>query len=152
MKAKPTTIDEYLATLIPGQRAALQRLRTTILAAAPGATECISYGLPAFCHRDRVLMHIGAAAKHCAIYPGAGPIAALEAELKGYSTSKGTLRFPPDDPPPAALVRKLVKARIAENAARAAKARPKGKPAVKVNAKVKARPVRRARTARRTSS
>lgn len=144
MKAKATTIDEYLAPLSPDQRAALQKLRKTILAAAPGSTECISYGIPAFRHRDRVLMHIGAAAKHCAIYPGAGPIAALEAELKGYSISKGTLRFLPGEPLPAALVRKLVKARVAEYAAKSAKASPK--------AKAKARPTRRPRTARRASS
>jgi uncharacterized protein YdhG (YjbR/CyaY superfamily) len=61
-----------------------------------------------------VIVWFGAAARHCAFYPGAHPIAAYEDELKAYSTSKGTIRFPPDEPLPATLVRKLVKARIAE--------------------------------------
>lgn len=111
------TIDEYLAALSPDKRAALQRLRRIIRAAAPGAEERISYGLPAFRLDGSMLVWFGAAANHCAFYPGA-VVDAHRGELEGYDTGKGTIRFQADYPLPAALVRKLVKARIARNAAR----------------------------------
>jgi len=115
-KAKPISIDEYLAVLSNDKRAALQRLRKTIRAAAPRAEECISYGLPAFRLDGKWLIWFGAAANHCSIY-GVGE--AHKDELKDYDTSgKGTIRFQPDNPPPATLIRKLLKARIAKNAAR----------------------------------
>jgi len=116
IKAKAKTIDEYLATLSDDKRAALERLRNTIRAAAPGAKECISYQLPAFRLDGKVLMWFGAAANHCAFYPGA-VVEAFKDELKDFETSKGTIRFQPDHPLPATLARKLVKARIARNAA-----------------------------------
>ncbi|MCU0249334.1 MAG: DUF1801 domain-containing protein [Vicinamibacterales bacterium] len=112
---KAATIDEYLAPLPPDKRAALQWLRRHIKAAAPGAEECISYGIPAFRLDGRLLVHFGAAARHCAFYPGAVVEAHREA-LKGYDTSKGTIRFQPDTPLPAALVRTLVKAQAARRA------------------------------------
>ncbi|MCG3127558.1 MAG: hypothetical protein CHACPFDD_02421 [Phycisphaerae bacterium] len=116
-----TSFDEYLAALGTEQRAALQKLRRTIRAAAPGAEECISYQLAAFRHQGRMLVALGATAKHCAFYLMSDKtIAAHREALEGYDTSKGTIRFQPDRPLPAALVRKLVKARIAENAAAAA--------------------------------
>ncbi len=115
MNAKPTTIDEYLAPLSEDKRAALERLRKIIRAAAPKAEECISYQLPAFCLDGKAFIWIGAAANHCAIYGVGGADAD---ELKDYDTSKGTIRFQPDKPLPATLVRKLVKARIARNAAK----------------------------------
>jgi len=114
----PQSIDDYLAGLSVEKRAALQYLRRAIKVAAPKAVECISYGIPAFRLDGRVLVHIGAAAKHCAFYPGAHPIEAHKKALAAYDTSKGTIRFPPDAPLPATLVRKLVKTRIAEQAAR----------------------------------
>ena len=114
----PQSIDEYLAPLSVEKRAALQYLRRAIMAAAPKAVECISYGIPAFRVGGRVLVYMGAATKHCAFYPGAHPIAAHAKPLAAYDTSKGTVRFPPDKPLPATLVRKLVKTRIAEQAAR----------------------------------
>ncbi len=114
-KAKPRTVDEYLAALSNDQRAALERLRGIIRAAAPGAEERISYQLPAFRLDGKWLVWIGAAANHCAIY---GVVGAHGNDLKDYDTSgKGTIRFQPDHPLPAALVRKLVKVRIAANAA-----------------------------------
>jgi uncharacterized protein YdhG (YjbR/CyaY superfamily) len=113
-KAKPTTIDEYLAALSHDKRVALQRLRKIIRAAAPGAEECISYHLPAFRLDGKGLIWFGAAANHCAIY---GVVEAHNDELKDYDTSKGTIRFQADNPLPATLVRKLVKARIAKIAA-----------------------------------
>jgi len=116
VNTKPRTIDEYLATLSDDKRAALEKLRKTIRAAAPKAEECISYGLAAFRLNGRPLVAFGATAKHCAFYLMSGStVAAHKDELKDYDTSKGTIRFQPDNPLPAALVRKLVKARIAEN-------------------------------------
>ena len=118
MKKAPKTINAYLATLDSDKRAALQKLRRTIHAAAPGAQECISYQIPAFRFKGRMLVWFAAASKHCSFFPGAYPIAAHKRDLGGYSTSKGTIRFQPDKPLPAALVRKLIKARLAERAAR----------------------------------
>ena len=115
-KTRITTVDEYLATLSDDQRAALEKLRQTIRAAAPNAEECISYQLPAF-RLNGMLVAFGATANHCAFYPmSASAVAAHKGDLKDYDTSKGTIRFQPDHPLPAALVRKLVKARIAEHA------------------------------------
>jgi len=114
---RPGTIDEYLAVLSDDQRAALEKLRKAIKAAAPRAEECISYQLAAFRLDGRMLVAFGATPKHCAFYLMSGStVAAYKDELAGYETSKGTIRFRPDEPLPAALVRKLVKARIAENA------------------------------------
>ena len=112
--AIPKNIDEYLAPLSPDKRAALQKLRKAIKAAAPKATECIAYQVPTFRLDGKMLVSFGAAAKHCSFYPGAYPLVALRSEVAKYDRSKGTLRFPADEPLPAALVRKLVKARIAE--------------------------------------
>src|SRR3984893_18636634 len=110
-RIKARTIDEYLAALSDDKRAALERLRKSILAAAPGAEECISYGLPAFRLDGRMLVWFGASANHCAFYPGA-VVEAHKDDLKDYDTSKGTIRFQPANPLSASLVRKLVKARI----------------------------------------
>jgi len=115
MPAKPQTIDQYLAPLSSDKRAALEKLRRTIKSAAPKAEECISYGVPTFKLGGRMLMSFGAASSHCALYPGASPVALFEKELASYSTSKGTVRFQPDRPLPVTLIRKLVRARVAEN-------------------------------------
>jgi uncharacterized protein YdhG (YjbR/CyaY superfamily) len=120
--ARPDSIDAYLAGLNAAQRAALQKLRKTIRAAAPRAEECISYSLPAFRLDGRVLVCFGASINHCSFFPGSGTAVATHADLlKRYDTSKGTIRFPPEEPLPAGLVRTIVKARIAENADRAGK-------------------------------
>ncbi len=116
-KPKAKTIDEYLATLSDDKRAALQGLREAIRAAAPRTEECISYQLPAFRLDGKMLVWFGATEKHCAFYPGA-VVQDHEDELGDYDTSKGTIRFQADNPLPASLVRKLVKARIAQGAAR----------------------------------
>jgi uncharacterized protein YdhG (YjbR/CyaY superfamily) len=116
MPAKPKTIDEYLAAVSPEQRAALEKLRKVIKAASPQAEECISYGLAAFRWNGRPLVAFGATPNHCAFFPmDSTTVAAYKNELKGFETSKGTIRFQPDKPLPAALVRKLVKARIKAN-------------------------------------
>lgn len=121
MQAKPQTIDEYLEPLSPDKRAALEKLRAAVKAAAPAVEECISYSVPAFRLDGRMLVAFGAAAKHCAFYPGAHPVAAHKDDLKAYDTSKGTIRFTPEKPLPATLVRKLVKTRIAEMAGKRAR-------------------------------
>ena len=105
--------DAYLTALPAEQRAALERLRGQIRAAAPGAEEGIGYGLPAFRLDGKLLVCFGAAAGHCAFYPGTA-WAELGVDLADYETSKGALRFQPGDPLPAALVRRIVKARISQ--------------------------------------
>lgn len=114
METKSKTIDEYLATVSAEQRATLNKLRKVILAVAPKAEECISYGIPAFRLNGRYLVAFGPSGGHCSFYPGSTAIEVHQRELKGYDTSKGTIRFRNDKPLTAALVRKLVKARMAE--------------------------------------
>jgi len=110
---KPKTHDDYLAALTEDKRAALQKLRKAIKTAAPKAEECISYQLPAFRLNGKFLVAYGAGANHCGFYPGSVG-QAFKKELKGYDTSKGTVRFSADKPLPAVLVRKLVRLRIEE--------------------------------------
>lgn len=122
-KPKAKTIDEYLAALSDDKRTALENLRKTIRAAAPKAEECISYQLPAF-RQNGMLVGFGATANHCAFYlMSSTTVESHKDELKNYDTSKGTIRFQADKPLPAALVRKLVKARIAENEGRGKKSK-----------------------------
>jgi uncharacterized protein YdhG (YjbR/CyaY superfamily) len=123
MAAKPKTIDEYLAALSDDKRAALEKLRKSIRAAAPKAEECISYQLPAF-RQNGMLVAFGATVNHCAFYlMSFSTVETHKDELEDYDTSKGTIRFQADKPLPAALVRKLVKARVAENAGRRGKSK-----------------------------
>jgi uncharacterized protein YdhG (YjbR/CyaY superfamily) len=111
-------IDEFLAGVPEEARAALERLRKQIQAAAPAATEAISYGIPAFKLRGRPLIGFGATKRHCALYVMSSKvIEAHAADLEGYHTSTGTIRFPADRPPLPALVKKLVRARISEQEA-----------------------------------
>lgn len=110
----PQTVADYLARLSADHRKALEILRKTIQSVAPRAEECISYGIPTFRLDGKPLVSFGAATKHCAFYPGAHPLRVHASELAGYSIGKGTIRFTPERPLPTALVRKLVKTRIAE--------------------------------------
>ena len=109
----PSTTQEYLAALPADQRAALQKLRRAIKAAAPGLEECMAYGVPSFRLDGKYLLSYGAAANHCAFYPGS-VVQKLKSDLKGYSMSKGTIRFSSDKPLPDRIVRKLVKMRLAQ--------------------------------------
>lgn len=117
--AKPTTIDEYLARATPKHRALLEKLRRAIHAAAPGAEEYIGYGLTGFKLHGRPLVYLGSWEKHCALY-AASPAtqAQFHDELKGFTVSKGTIQFTTEKPLPLALVKKIVRARAAENAAK----------------------------------
>jgi uncharacterized protein YdhG (YjbR/CyaY superfamily) len=119
MATKPQTIDDYLAPLSSEKRAALEKLRRDIKSAAPKAEECISYDIPGFRLGGKLLVSFGAGANHCAFYPGALPVRVHQHELAAYDASKGTIRFPADNPLPTALVRKLVKSRVAEQASKA---------------------------------
>ena len=115
-KTKPRTIDEYLSRANPEQRATLEKIRQTIHAVAPAVEEVISYGLAGFKLNGRPLVYFGAWANHCAFYPASSALAkTIQHQLKKFETSKGTIRFTPDKPLPTALVKKLVKARIAES-------------------------------------
>jgi len=115
-RRNPKTIDQYLAGVNADHRDALQKLRETIHTVAPTAEECISYGIPAFRLNGRSLVFFGAWANHCAFYPGSSNTwKKFRNELRNFQTSKGTLHFSPDKPMPVALVKKLLKARIAEN-------------------------------------
>lgn len=112
------TVASYLRKVSPEKRAALQTLRRAIKAVVPRAEECISYQIPAFRLDGRMLVWYAAMKEHCSFFPGAYAIASLKPHLKKYKTSKGTIRFSPDTPLSAALVRKLVRARISERAGR----------------------------------
>lgn len=116
MAAVPATVDEYLAGVPEPARTTLSRLRAIIRATVPAeATEAISYGMPAFRYKGP-LIAFAAFTNHCSLFPMSGAvIKEFEDELKEFQTSKGTIRFSVDKPPSAALVKKLVKARIAQN-------------------------------------
>jgi uncharacterized protein YdhG (YjbR/CyaY superfamily) len=113
--AIPKNTDEYLAAVPEPARRTLKKIRAAIRSAVPPeATEIISYGIPAFKHKA-VLVWFAAFSDHCSLFPTASVIEAFKKELKGFSTSKGTIQFPTDKPLPTALVKKLVKARVAQN-------------------------------------
>ena len=121
--AAPTTMDEYLAGLSDERRAGVERLRKTINAAAPGATETIAYGMPALrSHGDQFLVSYAAYKKHYSLFPASEAVVeALGSELTPYLAGKGTIQFPADHPIPVAVVTKIVKVRFVENAAHARK-------------------------------
>lgn len=117
MAGKPETHDDFLAALDEPTRSALQKLREQIRAAAPEAEEYIGYAVPAF-RQNGALVSYGAAKSHLSFYVQSPAVmAAFATELTAFKTSKGAIAFTTDRPIPAALVKKLVKARLAENAA-----------------------------------
>jgi uncharacterized protein YdhG (YjbR/CyaY superfamily) len=110
----PKNTDEYLRAVSEPARGTLHKIRAAIRSAVPPeATETISYGMPAFKYK-RVLVWFAAFSHHCSLFPTASVIEAFKNELKGFNISKGTIQFPVDKPLPAALVKKMVKARVAQ--------------------------------------
>jgi uncharacterized protein YdhG (YjbR/CyaY superfamily) len=110
----PKDVEEYLARVSEPARGTLKKIRAAIRSAVPRqATETISYGIPAFKHKE-VLVWFAAFSDHCSLFPTASVIEAFKKELKGFTISKGTIQFPTTKPLPAALVKKMVKARIAQ--------------------------------------
>jgi uncharacterized protein YdhG (YjbR/CyaY superfamily) len=111
----PKNVDEYLECVPEPARSTLNKIRAAIRSAVPPeATETISYRIPAFKYKG-VLVWFAAFSNHCSLFPTASVVEAFKNELKGFSTSKGTIHFPTDKPLPTALVKKLVKARVAQN-------------------------------------
>jgi uncharacterized protein YdhG (YjbR/CyaY superfamily) len=110
----PKSVDEYFASVPEPARSTLGKMRAAIRSAVPAeATETISYRMPAFKHKG-VLVWFAAFSDHCSLFPTAAVIEEFRNDLKGFSTSKGTIHFPTDKPLPTALVKKLVKARVAQ--------------------------------------
>jgi uncharacterized protein YdhG (YjbR/CyaY superfamily) len=116
-------VDKYLAAVPEEKRALLEKLRQTIRAVVPDAEEILWYQMPAFKFEGRPLVTFAAFKNHCSLFPMSGAIIkAHKDDLKSFLTSRGTIRFTSDKPLPAALVKKIVRARIKENQARAKKA------------------------------
>jgi uncharacterized protein YdhG (YjbR/CyaY superfamily) len=113
--AAPQTVNEYLAAVPEPARSAMNKIRAAIRSVVRAeATEVISYNIPAFKHK-KVLVWYAAFSNHCSLFPTAAVIEAFKDELKGFSTSKGTIHFPLDKPMPIALIKKLVKARVGQS-------------------------------------
>lgn len=113
-RAAADSIDGYIAEFPPEVRTMLQQIREIIRAAAPGATETISYAIPTFDLKGRHLVHFAAFKNHIGFYPTSSGIAAFEKDLQTYKTSTGAVRFPFGQPLPKELIVHIVKFRVAE--------------------------------------
>ena len=112
MGAPAASVDAYLAALPDEKRVTLERLRKAVRAAAPNAAEMIGYGMPYYKYKGRPLFAFAAFKAHCSIFPMSGDLLSKIPELKRYEMSKGTMHFPIGKPPPATLVRRIIKARM----------------------------------------
>lgn len=118
-RLKPSDVEAYFASVPEEARATLEKLRKAIRATVPKAVEVIWYQIPTFKLNERPLVSIAAFKNHCSLFPMSFAVLnAYKDELKAYHTSKGTLRFALDKPVPAALVKKVVKARLLESEAK----------------------------------
>ena len=116
--AAPKSIDDYLASVPEPAHTTLQKVRSAIRSAVPpGATETISYKIPAFKHGE-IIIWFAAFANHCSLFPTGRVIEQFKDDLKAFTLSKGTIQFPTDKPFPAPLLKKMVKARLAQIAAK----------------------------------
>lgn len=119
--AAPASVDDYLAALPDDRRSAMQELRRTVKAAAPEATETIAYQMPALRIRGAFLVSYAAFKEHYSLFPAsAAVVEALGDGLTPYLSGKGTIRFPADRPLPTALIARIVKVRLEEDASRKA--------------------------------
>jgi uncharacterized protein YdhG (YjbR/CyaY superfamily) len=119
MAMPPQTVDDYIAVCPEPGRSALKKMRTAIRSVLPReATEVISYKMPAF-KLKKVLVWYAAFTDHCSLFPTSAPIEACKEELAGFTTSKGTVRFPLDKPLPIALIKQLVRVRLDQSAGKA---------------------------------
>jgi uncharacterized protein YdhG (YjbR/CyaY superfamily) len=117
-RSVPTTVEEYFARVPEPAHSSLTKLRAGIRSAIPrDAVEIISYRMPAF-RRNGVVVWYAAFADHCSLFPGASVLEQFKAELAGFKTSKGTVQFPLDQPLPIALIKRIVKVRVAEREAK----------------------------------
>ncbi|MGV3606033.1 MAG: iron chaperone [Planctomycetaceae bacterium] len=145
MKEAAVTIDDYLNDVAPKQKERLNQLRELVHKLAPDVTECISYGIPAFRRYGKLLLAMGGAAKHYALYPmSSATIQMMQAEVAGHDTSKGTIRLDPDKPFPTALLKKLIRARIAEQEIQVGE-KAKKQPKTNTKAKAAAKPKKHAK-------
>jgi len=112
-KTKVETVDDYIAKQPKKVQVLLRQMRTAVRSAAPQATEVISYGMPAFRQRG-ILAYFAAFKNHIGFYPTLSAVKAFEKDLSRFETSKGTVRFPLDQPLPLALVKRIVKFRVKE--------------------------------------
>ena len=118
-RAKPKNIDEYIASFSPEVQAILQKIRSTIKNAAPGAEETISYRMPMF-RLNRVLVYFAAFKKHIGLYPPVRGDARLKKAMAPYAGEKGNLQFPLDQPIPYGLIARIVKLRVKQNSSKTA--------------------------------
>ncbi len=114
-RSTATTIDEYIAEFPPETQEVLQEVRRVIRAAAPAATETMSYAVPTFDLNERHLVHFAGYPRHIGLYPGPSGIAAFAGELAPYKHAKGSVRFPLGEPLPVDLIRRIVEYRVAES-------------------------------------
>ena len=118
MRASATTVDAYVAGFPDETRAVLQEMRAVITAAAPDATETMSYAIPTFDLNGRHLVHFAGYEGHVGFYPSPSGIAAFKDELEPFKSAKGSVQFPLDRPLPADLIRRMVAFRVEEEAGR----------------------------------
>lgn len=116
MKVPVKNIDDYLSLQPEKAMIALEKIRQTIRIVAPDVEEVISYGMPAFRYRGRMLLYFAGFKNHCSLFPGSkSVIVKMKRELKRFKTSEGTISFTAEKPLPAVLVKKIVRARVKEN-------------------------------------
>lgn len=113
-KAKPTTITQYVNAAPRDARKKLREMRTCIRAAAPGATESLKWGMPAFSYK-RILLTFAAHKHHIGFYPTPSAVRAFAGDLSTFVTAKGSIQFPFDQPLPLALIRKITTFRVRES-------------------------------------
>lgn len=127
MDRQPRTIDEYLDGLSDEMRNALESLRKRVRKLVPEAEECIGYCMPTFRLHGRNFVHFAAFKNHCSFFPGAAIVESFQGDLEGFKTSKGTIQFLPEKPIPGKILEKIIRARLAEEAERAAERASKAK-------------------------